>query len=371
MILESPPLVRLFLLSTALVSLLASRAATAVDCEAYVVEKGDSIAEIARLCGISQRALLAANGLDKESVIRPGDVLRIPEILLDGWTRSHLVEKGDTLCRVARRYGVDLDELRRVNRIDADGRLEIGRRLVIPKGKRVDLSAEKDPSAKNAGGEDGDEQLWDGKMTVVRVRDAERKTITVLDRRGRVRRYARRTISRLARSKGGRVRLLHPRLIRLLGKVAESFSGHEIEIISGYRPPRRGHRSQHAKGRAIDFRVRGVSNSTLFRLIRGFSKVGAGYYPNSTFVHLDVRDRKYLWIDVSGPGEPARYVEVDEHALAAEADDPIEKAGGSPASDRTEAKDDERENEPRKHLSDAKRWRGVTGRRPRGLIPPP
>ncbi|MFO8074470.1 MAG: LysM peptidoglycan-binding domain-containing protein [Polyangia bacterium] len=336
-----------------------------------MVEKGDSIAEIARLCGVGQRALLEANGLDKESVIRPGDVLRIPEVLLNGWTESHVVEKGDTLCRIARRYGVDLGELRRLNRIDADDRLEIGRRLVIPKGKRVD------PSAVAAGGEDGEngrdgaEQPWDGKMTVVRVRDAERETMTVFDRRGRVRRYARRTISRLARSKRGRVRLLHPRLIRLLGKVAQSFPGHEIEIVSGYRPPRRSHRSQHTKGRAIDFRVRGVSNSTLFRLIRGFSKVGAGYYPNSTFVHLDVRERKYLWIDVSGPGEPARYAEVDESALEAEEDDPIEKAGRAPASDRTEAEDDEREDDSRQRPRNSTGWQGVAGRRPRGIVPPP
>jgi hypothetical protein len=32
-----------------------------------------------------------------------------------------------------------------------------------------------------------------------------------------------------------------------------------------------------------------------------------GYYPNSTFVHLDVRDTPATWIDYSKPGEPPRY----------------------------------------------------------------
>ena len=45
-------------------------------------------------------------------------------------------------------------------------------------------------------------------------------------------------------------------------------------------------------------------------LRKTFDKVGVGYYPNSTFVHLDVRkDRSAFWIDYSGPGERAVYSE--------------------------------------------------------------
>ncbi|HEY2513991.1 MAG TPA: hypothetical protein VGI39_24155, partial [Polyangiaceae bacterium] len=32
-----------------------------------------------------------------------------------------------------------------------------------------------------------------------------------------------------------------------------------------------------------------------------------GYYPNSTFVHMDVREKSAFWIDFSRPGEPPRY----------------------------------------------------------------
>jgi len=43
-------------------------------------------------------------------------------------------------------------------------------------------------------------------------------------------------------------------------------------------------------------------------LRRTFDKVGVGYYPNSSFVHLDVRkDHSAFWIDYSGPGERAMY----------------------------------------------------------------
>ena len=45
-------------------------------------------------------------------------------------------------------------------------------------------------------------------------------------------------------------------------------------------------------------------------------KVGVGYYPNSSFVHLDVRkDRSAFWIDYSGPGERAVYSATPDQDL--------------------------------------------------------
>jgi hypothetical protein len=63
------------------------------------------------------------------------------------------------------------------------------------------------------------------------------------------------------------------------------------------------------KGLACDFRVVGVSNQELRDYLRrNFDKVGVGYYPNSSFVHLDIRkDHSAFWIDYSGPGERAIY----------------------------------------------------------------
>jgi uncharacterized protein YcbK (DUF882 family) len=293
--------------------LLLGGAARAGKGKTYTVKPGDSVAEIARHYGVEQDVLRQVNGIDEKSVIHPGDVLVIPEVLLGGWTKSHIVKQGDTVIRIAKRYRVDVDELRELNRIRDDSKLRIGQRVVIPKGKRVDPADAIDA----AGSIDEAEPKWNGKATVVRVRDSERKTMTMFDKRGRVRQYARRTISRLARSKKGKVRWLDRRLIALIGRVAEHYPGHDIEIISGYRPHRRGRkRSQHAKGKAIDFRVRGVPDLELYDFLRTFPKVGVGYYPNSTFVHLDVRDKKFLWTDVSGPGEKAIYVKPGEDGSA-------------------------------------------------------
>lgn len=102
---------------------------------------------------------------------------------------------------------------------------------------------------------------------------------------------------------------IHWRLATLLVAVAAHFPGQPLEVVSGYRHHNRHHDgSRHTRGHALDFRIKGVPNRTLFELLRAsFADVGLGYYPNSTFVHLDVRDRSTFWVDYSGPGQTPCY----------------------------------------------------------------
>ena len=106
-----------------------------------------------------------------------------------------------------------------------------------------------------------------------------------------------------------RVKLLHPRLIWAVEKIAEAFPNRSIFIMSGYR--RDAHSSYHQKGRALDLYVTGVDNEALFRFCRTLSDVGCGFYPNNHFVHIDVRPfgtHRVAWVDVSEPGAPSQYV---------------------------------------------------------------
>lgn len=82
-----------------------------------------------------------------------------------------------------------------------------------------------------------------------------------------------------------------------------------LEVISGYRPASVG--SFHANGRALDFHVDGVANEALVAFCKTLNDTGCGYYPNSSFVHMDVRPPgtgHVQWIDASGPGEAPHYV---------------------------------------------------------------
>jgi hypothetical protein len=106
---------------------------------------------------------------------------------------------------------------------------------------------------------------------------------------------------------------MNPRLMKLLYQTGRHWPGKRLEVVSGYRSPKvaKNPRSPHMKGLACDFRVEGVTTTELRDYLRQhFEKVGVGYYPNSTFVHLDVRKEKSaFWIDYSGPGERAIYSE--------------------------------------------------------------
>jgi hypothetical protein len=107
--------------------------------------------------------------------------------------------------------------------------------------------------------------------------------------------------------------VLDSRLVAKLQTIAAHFGreGHNarLEVVSSVRPNAIG--SNHAIGRAMDVRVAGVSNETLVAFCKSLPDTGCGYYPNSSFVHVDARDAGaglVTWIDASRPGETPRYV---------------------------------------------------------------
>jgi hypothetical protein len=103
--------------------------------------------------------------------------------------------------------------------------------------------------------------------------------------------------------RSGRLHAIHADLARALVLVARRF-GQPVHVVSGYRAaPANGHpHSYHVRGMAADVAVPGVSPQALrdFAVERGLG--GIGFYPNSGFVHLDVRDRRFWWVDYSEPG---------------------------------------------------------------------
>jgi Peptidase M15 len=105
------------------------------------------------------------------------------------------------------------------------------------------------------------------------------------------------------------VRLVDRGLLVRLDAIAQRFPGRPVSLVSGYRPQSRG--SQHQSARALDLRVAGVSNEELVAFCKTLTDTACGYYPNSSFVHVDVRNPgtgSVSWIDASGPHEAPRYV---------------------------------------------------------------
>ena len=108
--------------------------ATVADLEGwYVVRRGDTLSQIADAHGMSLSELREVNELSRRaSLIRPGQRL---VVLADGRPTVHVVQRGDTLSEIAQRYRVRLNDLRSVNGLSSRSSvIRVGQRLRLPSG---------------------------------------------------------------------------------------------------------------------------------------------------------------------------------------------------------------------------------------------
>jgi hypothetical protein len=101
-----------------------------------------------------------------------------------------------------------------------------------------------------------------------------------------------------------KIHAISPHLLDLVYRAMRHFDAPLVHLVSGYRADRAG--SRHTQGRAIDMVLPGVSNEELADYVRTFGFVGVGIYPKSGFVHLDVREASFFWLDNSLPDERCR-----------------------------------------------------------------
>lgn len=97
---------------------------------------------------------------------------------------------------------------------------------------------------------------------------------------------------------------IHPRLLTLVYQALLHFRVPFAWVISGFRA--NSETSRHRLGHAIDLVLPGVPDRDLARYFQTQGFVGVGLYPVSGFVHLDVRDQSFFWIDRSGPNQRSR-----------------------------------------------------------------
>ncbi|MBW2260898.1 MAG: YcbK family protein [Deltaproteobacteria bacterium] len=113
---------------------------------------------------------------------------------------------------------------------------------------------------------------------------------------------------------------VHPidaRLVRLLHAVALAHDG-VLMVSSGYREPGHGTKptSMHTKGMAADVKHPYLPAKSIADFAREWGAGGVGYYPKTTFVHLDVREKPFYWIDYSAKGEKGKVVADMDGLLA-------------------------------------------------------
>jgi uncharacterized protein YcbK (DUF882 family) len=93
------------------------------------------------------------------------------------------------------------------------------------------------------------------------------------------------------------------RTLQLIFKAAYHFESYEVEVVSAFRKPGRRREGPHGTGAAVDFRLRGVTASMLASYLREQPRTGVGIYthPKTQYVHLDVRELSFHWLDASPP----------------------------------------------------------------------
>ena len=128
----------------------------------------------------------------------------------------------------------------------------------------------------------------------------------ILDSKGNVLDRGLDELARLMRSgPDDRARRPDPSLVKLLYKVADHFGRQrEVVLVSGYRSPEYnklrtqqsrqvGKESLHMQGQAIDFRIQGVTITSLHRYVKKLRAGGVGFYADSQFVHMDTGQVRY------------------------------------------------------------------------------
>lgn len=131
---------RLQFLIIMVLSLMISTTAVSAD-TVYVIQRGDTLASIARRFGVTISQLVEANNIVNPNLIYANQQLIIPTNgsgpavtppASSGGTTTHVVSAGETMYRIALRYGVTVQTIVQANGISNPNVIYVGQSLVIP-----------------------------------------------------------------------------------------------------------------------------------------------------------------------------------------------------------------------------------------------
>jgi uncharacterized protein YcbK (DUF882 family) len=268
----------------------------------HVVGRGQTLFYIAKVYRTTPDAIRAANGLREGQLIHPGLSLTIPGVT----RKAKAVEAKSPPATKDKAKPKDKDKSgakgkgkeKEPEKEAAGGKTKGGK----------NAKNAKDAKAPAAAGSYAARPKKAGFVTM--LRGTEKLEVQLLAR-GKLNRAALSGLTKILRFvPSDSKKAVDPRLAYLVGLVSDHFGGKKLHVVSGYRPFSKSQytpHSNHNLGRAMDFLVEGVPNTVVRDYCKTLRDAGVGYYPNSTFVHLDVRTGKAYWIDYSGPGEAPKY----------------------------------------------------------------
>ena len=124
----------------------------------YKVQKGDTLYSISKKFQITVQELRAANNLSENDVLKADTVLIIPNaditnaVSLTSDTKNqkvdkniktsvHVVQKGETLYRIAKNNNMTVSELLLLNNLDSNSVIKVGQKLKVREAVKIDSTA--------------------------------------------------------------------------------------------------------------------------------------------------------------------------------------------------------------------------------------
>ena len=98
--------------------------------EAYTVTKGDTLYKIANKFGMTIDEIKGVNGLTSNNIY-PGDVLLVFPQTPTSTTTTYIVKKGDTLYTIAKSFGVSVETIKNANALTSNN-IYPNQELIIP-----------------------------------------------------------------------------------------------------------------------------------------------------------------------------------------------------------------------------------------------
>lgn len=124
----------------------------------YKVQKGDTLYSISKKFQITVQELRTANNLSENDVLKADTVLIIPSaditnaVSLTSDTKNqkvdkniktsvHVVQKGETLYRIAKNNNMTVSELLLLNNLDSNSVIKVGQKLKVREAVKIDSTA--------------------------------------------------------------------------------------------------------------------------------------------------------------------------------------------------------------------------------------
>lgn len=113
----------------------------------HTVKKGETLIAISKAYNVLQKDIVMENPTAMEG-LKPESTIRIPVVEDRSKYTYHIIEKGQTLYSIAKKYKIEISELQRNNPAIANG-LKVGMELKIPKAETTKVENKKDTDKEN------------------------------------------------------------------------------------------------------------------------------------------------------------------------------------------------------------------------------